>query len=156
MRIKPAYATRNLIGTNDLYLFYINGDKYSKEDSGIDMTADAYYDLTITHNSEYWLTQADINDVPKPDGTVKPGDSEKPGDGGSSDSGKQDPAKDNAGSTDQVKGGDNASANAANTDANAAKTGDQMNLPLLIGVMIAAAFAAILTVCMRRRKTNVK
>ncbi|PWL96471.1 MAG: hypothetical protein DBY07_00225 [Clostridiales bacterium] len=156
VRIKPAYATRNLIGTNDLYLFYINGDKYSKEDSGIDMTADAYYDLTITHNSEYWLTQADINDVPKPDGTVKPGDSEKPGDGGSSDSGKQDPAKDNAGSTDQVKGGDNASANAANTDANAAKTGDQMNLPLLIGVMIAAAFAAILTVCMRRRKTNVK
>ena len=87
---------------------------------------------------------------------MKPGDSEKPGDGGSSDSGKQDPAKDNAGSTDQVKGGDNASANTANTDANAAKTGDQMNLPLLIGVMIAAAFAAILTVCMRRRKTSVK
>lgn len=73
-----------------------------------------------------------------------------------SHSGKQDPAKDNAGSTNQVKGGDNAVANGANTGANAAKTGDQMNLPLLIGVMIAAAFAAILTVCMRRRKTNVK
>lgn len=50
----------------------------------------------------------------------------------------------------------NAAANTANTDANAAKTGDQMNLPLLIGVMIAAAFAGILTVCMRRRKTSVK
>lgn len=145
-----------MIGAKNLYLFYIDGNEYSQVDDGISMSDDAYYDLTITHNSEYWLTQADINDVPKPDGTVKPGDSEKPGDGGSSDSGKQDPAKDNAGSTDQVKGGDNAVANGANTGANAAKTGDQMNLPLLIGVMIAAAFAAILTVCMRRRKTNVK
>lgn len=156
VRIKPEYATRHMIGAKNLYLFYIDGNEYSQVDDGISMSDDAYYDLTITHNSEYWLTQADINDVPKPDGTVKPGDSEKPGDGGSSDSGKQDPAKDNAGSTDQVKGSDNAAANTANADANAAKTGDHMNLPLLIGVMIAAAFAAILTVCMRRRKTNVK
>lgn len=73
-----------------------------------------------------------------------------------SHSGKQDPEKDNAGSTDQVKGGDNAVANGANTDANAAKTGDQMNLPLLIGVMIATAFAAIITVCTKRGKTSVK
>lgn len=94
VRIKTAYATRNLIGTDDLNLFYIEGDKYSKEDSDINMAADAYYDLEITHNSEYWLTQADVNDAPKPGGTVKPGDSGKPGDGGNSDSGKQDPAKD--------------------------------------------------------------
>mgnify|MGYP004512940467 CR=1 FL=1 len=39
---------------------------------------------------------------------------------------------------------------------NAAKTGDQMNLPLLIGVMIATAFAAIITVCTKRGKTSVK
>ena len=137
-------------------LFYIEGDKYSKEDSDINMAADAYYDLEITHNSEYWLTQADVNDAPKPGGTVKPGDSGKPGDGGNSDSGKQDPAKDNAGSVNQVKGSDSAAANAANTNAVGAKTGDPMNLPLLIGVMIAVVFAAIITVCTKRRKTNVK
>ena len=156
VRIKPVYATRNLIGTDNLNLFYINGDKYSKEDSGIDMTADAYYDLEITHNSEYWLTQADVNDVPKPGAVVKPGDSEKPGDSGTSDSGKQDPAKDNAGSVNQVKGSDSAAANAANTNATGAKTGDPMNLPLLIGIMIAVVFAAIITVCTKRRKTSVK
>lgn len=63
VRIKPDYATRNIIGAKGLYLFYVDGDKYTKISEGIEMNEDDYYDFVITHNSEYWLIGKNVNEV---------------------------------------------------------------------------------------------
>lgn len=60
IRIKPEYATRNIIGAKDLFLFYVNGNKFEQVMENVGLAIDDYYDLKISHNSEYWLTNEPI------------------------------------------------------------------------------------------------
>ena len=60
VRIKPEYATRNIIGAKDLFLFYVNGNKFEQVMENVGLAIDDYYDLKISHNSEYWLINEPI------------------------------------------------------------------------------------------------
>lgn len=137
VRIKPQYALRNMIGMDKLFLFYVKGEQFSKEDSGITLADDAYYDLTITHNSDYWLTQADVTDTPKPGTAVEPN---KPGASG------QNPAKDPAGAAGKT----DASKGAAVADA--AKTGDDFPIGLCAVLLLLALGGSIAAVAVRRKQ----
>ena len=57
VRIKPEYATRNIFGAKGLFLFYMDGDKFTQVMENIFLTADDYYELNISHNSEYALSK---------------------------------------------------------------------------------------------------
>ena len=57
IRIKPEYATRNIIGAKDLFLFYVNGNKFEQVMENVGLAIDDYYDLKISHNSEYALSK---------------------------------------------------------------------------------------------------
>ena len=57
VRIKPEYATRNIMGAKGLFLFYMDGDKFTQVMENVFLTADDYYELNISHNSEYALAK---------------------------------------------------------------------------------------------------
>lgn len=63
IRIKPEYATRNIIGADNLFLFYVNGNQYEQVMENIGLAIDDYYELDISHNSEYWLTNQQIQEA---------------------------------------------------------------------------------------------
>ena len=67
IRIKPEYATRALIGTKDLSLYYSDGDNYSLIKKDINIDEENYYNFNITHNSEYLLTNGNFEKLNKSD-----------------------------------------------------------------------------------------
>ncbi len=65
IRVKPEYASRNIIGTSGLKLYYINGNKYDLEEDNINLDVENYYNFTIDHNSEFMLTEGTIDTLSK-------------------------------------------------------------------------------------------
>ena len=67
IRIKPEYATRALIGTKDLSLYYSDGNNYSLIKKDINIDEENCYNFNITHNSEYLLTNGNFEKLNKSD-----------------------------------------------------------------------------------------
>lgn len=65
IRIKPEYAARAIFGSKDLNLYYANGDNYDLIENNIKIDDEDYYNFTLTHNSEYWLTSGQVSKLEK-------------------------------------------------------------------------------------------
>lgn len=144
IRIKPDYAARNIIGAQGLYLFYVEDNKTpDKIDDKISLEEDEYYEIEIDHNSEYWLANSDVNNLMAP--VMSSGGGDNTGNtGGDTDGTGSDVSK------DQNAGGENTS----NKTDNAAKTGDMMNVPILIGIMALAAIVGIYLIVAKKEKRS--
>lgn len=65
IRLKPTYATRGLIGAKNLKLFFVDNDNYSLLYNNINIDEDNYYNFVLDHNSEYWLTNGNLDKLEK-------------------------------------------------------------------------------------------
>ena len=65
VRIKADYATRGLIGAKGLKLYYMDGNNYELEQDSIELDEENYYNFTLTHNSEFWLSNGKVDKLEK-------------------------------------------------------------------------------------------
>ena len=65
VRLKLEYAARSLIGSKGLKLYYANGENYTLEQDSISIDEDDYYNFTLTHNSEFWLLNGEVEKLAK-------------------------------------------------------------------------------------------
>ena len=65
VRIKADYATRGLIGAKGLKLYYMDGKNYELEQDSIELDEENYYNFTLTHNSEFWLSNGEVDKLEK-------------------------------------------------------------------------------------------
>ena len=65
VRLKADYATRGLIGAKGLKLYYMDGNNYELEQDSIELDEENYYNLTLTHNSEFWLSNGNVDKLEK-------------------------------------------------------------------------------------------
>ena len=65
VRIKADYATRGLIGAKGLKLYYMDGNNYELEQESIELDEENYYNFIVTHNSEFWLSNGNVDKLEK-------------------------------------------------------------------------------------------
>ena len=65
VRLKADYATRGLIGAKGLKLYYMDGNNYELEQDSIELDEENYYNFTLTHNSEFWLSNGNVDKLEK-------------------------------------------------------------------------------------------
>lgn len=133
VRIKTEYATRNIIGAEDLYLFYVNGEQFEKIMENVALAIDDYYDLKISHNSEYWLTNEPIQ---------------------LAEMEKHDNEQDENGKQENTKEEKNEQESMVNTDERTPKTGIKMYLKEAIIILIVSTIVLILAVGIKQTKKS--
>ena len=65
VRLKADYATRGLIGAKELKLYYMDGNNYELEQESIELDEENYYNFILTHNSEFWLSNGNVDKLEK-------------------------------------------------------------------------------------------
>lgn len=65
VRLKADYATRGLIGAKGLKLYYMDGNNYELEQESIELDEENYYNFILTHNSEFWLSNGNVDKLEK-------------------------------------------------------------------------------------------
>lgn len=71
IRMKSNYAMRALIGAKDLKVYYADDDNYELVQDSINMDDEKYYNFTVTHNSEFCLTNKNFEKLAKVDENEK-------------------------------------------------------------------------------------
>ena len=70
VKLKADYATRGLIGAEGLKLYYADGNEYTLEQDSVTIDEDNYYNFTLIHNSEFWLSNGNIEKLAKASDTT--------------------------------------------------------------------------------------
>lgn len=65
VRLNADYATRGLIGAKGLKLYYVDGNNYELEQDSVELDEEDYYNFTLTHNSEFWLLNGNVDKLEK-------------------------------------------------------------------------------------------
>ena len=121
IRMNVSYAVRNIIGVDDLDLYYYNEnlDKYELVQKDVEFGADEYYEFSILHNSTYALSASGFDVYEESSGNSH----------GNSD---------NVNKTEQSSGG----------SAGSVKTGDNSPVVLFWGLI---AISIVVIVCVKKR-----
>lgn len=125
VRIKVDYATRGLIGAKGLKLYYMDGNNYELEQDSIELDEEKYYNFTLTHNSEFWLSNGNVDKLEKV-----------------SEENKEE-VEDNKNNNDTTKSENNVSNNKSNP-----QTGD--NIVLFVSILAISVLGIIITLKIRK------
>lgn len=125
VRIKVDYATRGLIGAKGLKLYYMDGNNYELEQDSIELDEENYYNFTLTHNSEFWLSNGNVDKLEKV-----------------SEENKEE-VEDNKNNNDTTKSENNVSNNKSNP-----QTGD--NIVLFVSILAISVLGIIITLKIRK------
>lgn len=128
VRIKADYATRGLIGAKGLRLYYMDGNNYTLEQDSIELDEENYYNFTLTHNSEFWLSNGKVDKL------------EKVSDENKDES--KDEIEDNK--NDITKPENNVNNNTSNP-----QTGD--NIILFVSILVISVLGTIITLRIRKK-----
>lgn len=128
VRIKADYATRGLIGAKGLRLYYMDGNNYTLEQDSIELDEENYYNFTLTHNSEFWLSNGKVDKLEK----VSDENKDK----------SKDEIKDNK--NDITKPENNVNNNISNP-----QTGD--NIILFVSILVISVLGTIITLRIRKK-----
>lgn len=130
VRIKLDYATRGLIGAKGLKLYYMDGNNYELEQDSIKLDEENYYNFTLTHNSEFWLSNGNIGKLEKVSTENKEENKEE--------------VEDNKNNNDTIKSENNVSNNTSNP-----QTGD--NIILFVSILAISVLGTIITLKIRKK-----